>query len=136
LSHEKAAVANLADGVRATASSQERVLALEVDGRRHEVRIRVEEPPWADVARRRKARSRGLSAEATGAVRSPMQGTVLSIAVVVGEAVRAGDLVCVIEAMKMENEIVSHADGVVSELDVAVGDQVASGQLICVIVGS
>jgi biotin carboxyl carrier protein len=65
-----------------------------------------------------------------------MQGTVLSIAVVVGEAVRAGDLVCVIEAMKMENEIVSHADGVVSELDVAVGDQVASGQLICVIVGS
>jgi acetyl-CoA/propionyl-CoA carboxylase biotin carboxyl carrier protein len=136
LSHEKTTVANLADGARATASSQERVLALEVDGRRHEVRMRVAEPPWAALARRRKERSRGLSAEATGAVRSPMQGTVLSIAVVVGEAVRAGDLVCVIEAMKMENEIVSHADGVVSELDVAVGDQVASGQLICVIVGS
>jgi acetyl-CoA/propionyl-CoA/long-chain acyl-CoA carboxylase, biotin carboxylase, biotin carboxyl carrier protein len=136
LSHEKTTVANRPDGSGATASSRDRVVAVEVDGRRHEVRMRVEEPPWADLARRRKARRRGLSADATGAVRSPMQGTVLSVAVAVGEAVRAGDLVCVIEAMKMENEIVSHADGVVSELDVAVGDQVANGQLICVIVGS
>jgi biotin carboxyl carrier protein len=39
----------------------------------------------------------------------------------------------VIEAMKMENEIVSHGDGVVSELRVAPGDQVANGQLLCVI---
>jgi acetyl-CoA/propionyl-CoA carboxylase biotin carboxyl carrier protein len=42
-------------------------------------------------------------------------------------------VICVVEAMKMENPIVAHADGVVSELGVAVGEQVANGQVICVI---
>jgi acetyl-CoA/propionyl-CoA carboxylase biotin carboxyl carrier protein len=41
--------------------------------------------------------------------------------------------VCVVEAMKMENEITAHHDGVVSELAVAAGDAVESGQLICVV---
>ena len=45
-----------------------------------------------------------------------MQGTVLSVAVADGDAISAGELICVVEAMKMENEIVSHADGVVAEL--------------------
>jgi acetyl-CoA/propionyl-CoA carboxylase, biotin carboxylase, biotin carboxyl carrier protein len=136
LSHEKTTIASRADGSGPTTSSRDRVFTLEVDDRRHEVRVRAEEPPWADLARRHKSRSRGLSADATGAVMSPMQGTVLSVAVAVGESVQAGDLVCVVEAMKMENEIVSHADGVIAELDVAAGDQVANGQRICVIVGA
>ena len=71
--------------------------------------------------------------EATGAVTSPMQGTVLSVAVSDGDAVSTGDLICVVEAMKMENEIVSHADGVVAELAVAAGEPVSNGQVICVI---
>jgi acetyl-CoA/propionyl-CoA carboxylase biotin carboxyl carrier protein len=62
-----------------------------------------------------------------------MQGTVLAVAVVEGATVAAGDLICVIEAMKMENEIVSHGEGVVVALNVSAGDQVASGQVICVI---
>jgi acetyl-CoA/propionyl-CoA carboxylase biotin carboxyl carrier protein len=62
-----------------------------------------------------------------------MQGTVLSVAVSVGSPVAAGGLICVVEAMKMENEIVSHGDGVVTELRVAPGDAVAHGQVICVI---
>jgi biotin carboxyl carrier protein len=62
-----------------------------------------------------------------------MQGKVLSVAVSVGAPVHTGDLICVVEAMKMENEIVSHGDGVIAELRVAAGDQVSSGQVVCVI---
>jgi biotin carboxyl carrier protein len=47
--------------------------------------------------------------------------------------VTAGDLICVVEAMKMENEIVSSGDGVVAQLAVAPGDQVANGQVICML---
>ena len=62
-----------------------------------------------------------------------MQGTVLSVAVGDGDAVSTGDLICVVEAMKMENEIVSHSDGIVAEFAVAAGEPVANGQVICVI---
>jgi acetyl-CoA/propionyl-CoA carboxylase biotin carboxyl carrier protein len=112
---------------------QDRVVAVEIDGRRHEVRLRAEPPPWGELARRHRERSNSLTAGAAGAITSPMQGTVLSVAVSAGSAVVAGDLVCVVEAMKMENEIVAHTGGVVAELHVAPGDQVTSGQPLCVI---
>ena len=133
MSHERTSVAADADGRASSTATREQVVSVEIDGRRHEIRLHTEEPPWAELARRHKARSKGLSAEATGAVTSPMQGTVLSVAVAEGEPVRAGELICVVEAMKMENEIVSHGDGVVAELRVAAGDQVSNGQVICVI---
>jgi acetyl-CoA/propionyl-CoA carboxylase biotin carboxyl carrier protein len=113
--------------------TREQVLVVEVDGRRHEVRMHDEEPPWAELARRHRERSKGLVADAAGTVTSPMQGTILSVAVGAGDLVSAGDLICVVEAMKMENEIVSHGDGLVAELHVSPGDQVAYGQVICVI---
>ena len=109
------------------------MLAVEIDGRRHEVRLRAPEPPWVELAHRHRERSKGLGGAAVGAITSPMQGTVLSVAVSEGAAVAAGDLICVVEAMKMENEIVSSGDGVVVQLAVAPGDQVASGQVICVL---
>jgi acetyl-CoA/propionyl-CoA carboxylase biotin carboxyl carrier protein len=62
-----------------------------------------------------------------------MQGTVLSVKVEDGDEIDAGALICVVEAMKMENEIVSHRSGVVSGLSVAPGQQVAQGELICVV---
>jgi acetyl-CoA/propionyl-CoA carboxylase biotin carboxyl carrier protein len=62
-----------------------------------------------------------------------MQGTVLKVVVEEGEAVEAGHVICVIEAMKMENEIAAPRDGVVTELRVTPGQGVTNGQLICVV---
>ncbi|MFO7572054.1 MAG: biotin carboxylase N-terminal domain-containing protein, partial [Gaiellaceae bacterium] len=111
--------------------TREQVLAIELDGKRHEIRISSDEPPWAELARRHRERRTGLGGEASGAVSSPMQGTVLSVAVANGERIEAGTLICVVEAMKMENEIVAHRDGLVAGLSVAPGQQVSSGQLLC-----
>ncbi len=133
LSHMRTSIATRADGTGATRDRREQVIAVEIDGKRHEIRLRADEPPWIELARRHAARSRGLAAEASGAVTSPMQGTVLSVAVESGAPIRAGELICVLEAMKMENEIVSPGDGVVAEVHVAAGGQVSNGQLICVI---
>jgi len=117
------------DGVGA----HSRVLAVELDGRLHEVRLQQPEPPWSGAARRHRERAQRLTAAGSDAVVSPMQGTVLEVEVADGDAVEAGRVICVVEAMKMENPIVAHADGVVSELGVAVGEQVANGQVICLI---
>jgi acetyl-CoA/propionyl-CoA carboxylase biotin carboxyl carrier protein len=64
---------------------------------------------------------------------SPLQGTVLKVAVAEGDEVAEGDLVCVIEAMKMENEIVAHRAGKVTALNVAEGGAIGSGDVIAVI---
>jgi acetyl-CoA/propionyl-CoA carboxylase biotin carboxyl carrier protein len=133
LPHRKTSVAASSDGV--AMATRERVVAVEVDGRHHEIRIHATEPPWAELARRHQERSKGLTGEATRGVTSPMQGLVLAVHVAEGQRVGAGDLICVVEAMKMENEIVAHRDGVVAELAVAPGQQVVHGQLICVIEG-
>ena len=57
-----------------------------------------------------------------------MQGTVLRVEIGEGDAVEAGQVLVIVEAMKMENEIRAHTPGVVRELAVAVGDSVTSGQ--------
>jgi acetyl-CoA/propionyl-CoA carboxylase, biotin carboxylase, biotin carboxyl carrier protein len=62
-----------------------------------------------------------------------MQGTVLAVEVADGEQVKAGQVICVVEAMKMENEITAHRAGVVTELAVEPGQAVTSGQTICVV---
>ncbi len=64
---------------------------------------------------------------------SPLQGTVLKVAVEAGATVDEGALVCVIEAMKMENEITAHKTGMVAELPIAVGNSVATGDTLAVI---
>ncbi|MCS7006237.1 MAG: acetyl-CoA carboxylase biotin carboxylase subunit [Gaiellaceae bacterium] len=129
LSHRTTKLAAPADG--AARRMREQVLAIEVDGRRHELRLRLEEPPWLELARRHRARRGGLGGDAPGAIASPMQGTVLAVSVREGDLVEPGTLICVIEAMKMENEIVAHRAGRVAELRVTPGQQVASGELLC-----
>jgi acetyl-CoA/propionyl-CoA carboxylase, biotin carboxylase, biotin carboxyl carrier protein len=91
----------------------------------------------AGVAAGRKAPRRSERAGGGGGggdtLASPIQGTVLRVAVDSGAEVQEGALVCVIEAMKMENEITAHKAGKVSELPIAVGSSVATGDTIAVI---
>ena len=63
-----------------------------------------------------------------------MQGTVLSVQVADGDPVTAGQVICVVEAMKMENEVYALRDGVVAGLSVQPGEAVGTGQVICLVV--
>jgi acetyl-CoA/propionyl-CoA/long-chain acyl-CoA carboxylase, biotin carboxylase, biotin carboxyl carrier protein len=130
LSHQSTTVAGSSDGLL-----QQRPTTVEVDGRRFEVRVLVPESPYVELVRRRRERTGGRATHgaARDAVVSPMQGTVLSVRVEEGEAVSAGQVLCIVEAMKMENEVHAHRDGIVSGLSVASGQPVKTGQVICVI---
>ncbi len=130
--HQTTSVMRGSDG----ASTRERIVAVEVDGRAFDVRVHTTEPPWATLARRRRERSDDVAGAGSGAVVSPMQGTVLSVGVADGDPVDVGTVLCVIEAMKMENEITAQHAGIVSSLTVAPGQSVTNGQLICVITGA
>jgi acetyl-CoA/propionyl-CoA carboxylase, biotin carboxylase, biotin carboxyl carrier protein len=137
-SEELAARAAELDGSGTSSSLQlgrtvERIRAVEVDGRRFEVSVLEPEQPWRELARRRTERVRAGGAGGSDTIVSPMQGTVLSVAVAEGDAVESGQLICIVEAMKMENEVHAHRSGIVSELSVAAGRQVSTGQVICVI---
>jgi acetyl-CoA/propionyl-CoA carboxylase biotin carboxyl carrier protein len=123
------------DAVGSVAALREVVRSVEVDGRRFEVRVLRPEPAFAELARRRRERVRGGGAGGAGkdAVVSPMQGTVLAVEVAEGDEVQAGQVICIIEAMKMENEVHAHRAGRVTELSVASGEPVQTGQVICVV---
>jgi acetyl-CoA/propionyl-CoA carboxylase biotin carboxyl carrier protein len=130
LSHQQTTLAAAPDG-----RLRERVSSVELDGRLYEVKALVPEPPFAELARRRRERTgRGAHhGAAKDAVVTPMQGTVLAVEVADGDEVRAGQVVCIVEAMKMENEITAHRDGIVTELSVEPGQAVTTGQVVCVV---
>ncbi len=142
-SEELAARAAELDGVvaqptgasAATNGKVERVRTVEVDGRRFEVRLSEPEPEWRALAQRRRERVRAAGAGGAGhdAVVSPMQGTALSVRVSDGDEVEPGQVLCIVEAMKMENEVHAHRAGVVSQLSVEPGQPVSTGQVICLI---
>ena len=104
--------------------------AVEVNGKRFTVQV-------APLARRRSGRTRerrgARHADANGAVTSPMHGVVLRVAVQSGQQVAAGDLLMVLEAMKMENEIAAPRDGVVTTLGAAAGETVEVGSMLVTI---
>jgi acetyl-CoA/propionyl-CoA carboxylase, biotin carboxylase, biotin carboxyl carrier protein len=86
-------------------------------------------------AQRSRAGGRGASAAASGdAITAPMQGTVVKVAVTEGQQVAVGDLVVVVEAMKMEQPINAHKPGTVRKLTAEAGAVLASGDVICEIV--
>jgi acetyl-CoA/propionyl-CoA carboxylase biotin carboxyl carrier protein len=119
---------------------EERTYAVEVSGRRFDVKVigaalggggSNGSAPAAGPKPKRRERSK--SAGAPGELVSPLQGTVLKVAVEKGAEVEEGALVCVIEAMKMENEITAPAAGKIEELNVSEGGAVNSGDTIAVI---
>jgi acetyl-CoA/propionyl-CoA carboxylase biotin carboxyl carrier protein len=114
---------------------RERIVQAEVEGRRFEVKLLAPEPPYAELARRRRGRDSRHTHHgvARDAVVSPMQGTVLAVEVADGDDVEPGQVVCVVEAMKMENEITATRAGKVSELSVEAGQPVSTGQVICLV---
>ena len=130
LSHVTTSVATGSDG-----RVRERRIEAEVEGRRFEVKVLTPEPPHADLVRRRRDRDSqpGHHGAARDAIVTPMQGTVLAVEVADGDEVTPGQVVCVVEAMKMENEITSPRGGVVSGLSVEPGQPVTTGQVICLV---
>ena len=101
----------------------------EINGHRFEVLVHAPEP----VHKRHRAR-KGASGGATGdGLLAPMQGTVVKIAVNEGDKVKKGDLVFVLEAMKMEQPLTAHKSGKISKLVVEIGETVASGTSLCLI---
>jgi acetyl-CoA/propionyl-CoA carboxylase biotin carboxyl carrier protein len=113
------------DGAAAAAT-----VVVEVDGRRVPVRVwgdPVPTPPDAPAAA-----SHHL-AHAHGTIASPMQGTILKVMVEEGQEIQAGDVVCILEAMKMENHVAATLDGVVAEVAVSAGDVVQIGQTLVAI---
>jgi acetyl-CoA/propionyl-CoA carboxylase biotin carboxyl carrier protein len=114
-----------------------REYAVEVSGRRFDVTVIGEAaaPNGAGPARKapRREKKSGGGGGAPGELISPIQGTVLKVAVEKGAEVDEGALICVIEAMKMENEITAPSAGTVEELSVSEGGSVATGDSIAVI---
>jgi acetyl-CoA/propionyl-CoA carboxylase biotin carboxyl carrier protein len=102
----------------------------EVNGHRFEVLVHAPEP----VHKRHRAR-KGAAGGATGdGLLAPMQGTVVKIAVNEGDVVEKGDLIIVLEAMKMEQPLTAHKAGKISNLVAEIGETVASGTKLCLIV--
>jgi acetyl-CoA/propionyl-CoA carboxylase, biotin carboxylase, biotin carboxyl carrier protein len=113
---------------------------VEVSGRRFAVTV-IGPPPAAGAANgaaparkpARRERAAGGAGSGGDELPSPLQGTVLKVAVEPGASVDEGALICVIEAMKMENEITAHKAGTIKDLPIAVGASVASGDTLAVI---
>ncbi len=140
------------DGEAASPEPVEQSYTVEVSGKRFDVKVIAPPAPTlagavngaapvaaegvvaARRAPRRSERSgRGGGAGGGDTLSSPLQGTVLKVAVEKGADVEEGALVCVIEAMKMENEITAHKAGTIGELPIAVGASVATGDTLAVI---
>jgi acetyl-CoA/propionyl-CoA carboxylase biotin carboxyl carrier protein len=79
----------------------------------------------------RKRHGKGSPQASTDAVTAPMQGTIIKVAVADGDTVTAGDLIVVLEAMKMENPVTAHKDGTITSLAAEAGSSVTQGTVIC-----
>jgi acetyl-CoA/propionyl-CoA carboxylase biotin carboxyl carrier protein len=117
----------------------ERSYQVEVGGKLFDVKVIGEVAPTAVAnpgaglrkpPRRERAAGGGGAPGASEDLTSPLQGTVLRVAVEQGTEVSEGDLIAVIEAMKMENEITAHRSGKITELPISAGTSVTSGDLL------
>ena len=122
----------------------QRDVDVEVNGKRFAVKVFVPQSQAGAVVagaaaggaskpRRSAGAGSGGAGGGSGAVSVPMQGTIVKILVEVGQQVEAGATVCVLEAMKMENNIAAEKAGTVKEIKVAEGDSVGAGDVVVII---
>jgi len=118
-----------------TAGLVEKTTTVEVNGKRFEVKAWVPEAGGAAPVARRAPRASAAASSLAGAgsVVAPMQGTIVKVLVEVGQHVKAGDPVVVLEAMKMENQLQADKAGAVTSVNVKPGDKVGSGDVLVVI---
>jgi acetyl-CoA/propionyl-CoA carboxylase, biotin carboxylase, biotin carboxyl carrier protein len=112
-----------------TKAAAEKLVA-EVNGKRFEILVHAPEP----VVKRHRAKQASATGASGDGLPSPMQGTVVKIAVEEGQMVEAGDLIIVLEAMKMEQPLNAHKSGVIKNLKAVVGETVSSGTVLCEII--
>ena len=105
-------------------------LVAEVNGKRFEVKLHTPEP----VVKRHRAKAAMVGGASGTGLTSPMQGTVVKIAVADGQSVEVGDLVIVLEAMKMEQPLNAHKAGKITNLKAVIGETVSSGTVLCDII--
>ncbi|MFM8265250.1 MAG: biotin carboxylase N-terminal domain-containing protein, partial [Acidimicrobiia bacterium] len=125
----------VAPGQAPAAGLVEKTTTVEVNGKRFEVKAWVPESGGTAPVTRRTARTAAAlsSGGAGGDVVAPMQGTIVKVLVEVGQQVKLGDAVVVLEAMKMENQLQAEKAGTVKSVNVKPGDKVGSGDVLVVI---
>jgi len=114
--------------VTASKIASQKVIA-EVNGHRFEVVLHSQAP----AEKRHKIKSNSVAKNSGNSINSPMQGTVVKILKANGDRVQAGDLIVVLEAMKMEQGLIAPKAGIIAQLGIGVGQTVSSGQMLCVI---
>ena len=105
-------------------------LVAEINGKRFEILVHAPEP----VVKRHRAKDALAGGSGGVGLTSPMQGTVVKVAVTQGQSVEKGDLIIVLEAMKMEQPLMAHRSGVISNLTAVIGETVTSGTVLCDII--
>lgn len=105
-------------------------LVAEVNGKRFEVKLHTPEP----VVKRHRAKESKIGGSSGTGLTSPMQGTVVKVAVEVGQQIEVGDLIIVLEAMKMEQPLIAHKAGTIANLTAVIGETVSSGTVLCDII--
>jgi len=111
----------------------EKTTTVEVNGKRFEVKAWVPESGGTAPVVRRAARTSAAASAGGGDVVAPMQGTIVKVLVEVGQEVKVGDAMVVLEAMKMENQLQAEKAGTVKSINVKPGDKVGSGDVLVVI---
>jgi acetyl-CoA/propionyl-CoA carboxylase biotin carboxyl carrier protein len=125
-------------GVAEEAGTVRRDVTAEVNGRRLNVSLWLPEGSSTVIAAggtkpSRRGGGNHVKGSGSGEVSVPMQGTIVKVAVEVGQSVEAGETIVILEAMKMENSVLAEKAGTVKEIRVAAGDSVSNGDVVAVI---
>ena len=144
---EKSGLENLVTGQLVLEGGQDgdkvlREVDAEVDGRRYQIKLWLPEKDLADPPSKSSSSGNGKRPKikihhpiggGSGTIAVPMQGTIVKVLVEVGQSVEAGQTICVLEAMKMENAINTEKTGTVKEIRVKPGDSVGGGDIVAIV---